>query len=194
MKTKICLISPKFLDYIGGMETHAYEFAKWFSNKPDYKLVSVITRKETNDGIYVAGSTDKYIKTKIIKELTTDFKKDLNIILKNSPKDTKIYFFNSPNWIPLIKSLKEIRGNSKVIIRSGGTDLVAGWIGSEDDLDGHMEENKKFIVSIINNYVDMLVVNSNFSKQRFLDIGIKGNKMLVVSGGVDCKRYNPLLR
>lgn len=193
MKQKICLISPKFWDYVGGMETHAYEFARWFNDHPNYKITSIITKKKVPDGIPVASRVSPF-KISIIKELTANFDDDLKVILNNSPENTDVYFFNSPNWIPIFKGLKEARPRSKIIVRSGGTDLVAGWIGNETDTTQNIFKNRKIISKAINDFVDVLIVNSNFSKERSLKIGIKENKIEVVLGGVDCDGFKPILR
>ncbi len=191
---KICLISPKFLDYVGGMETHAYEFANWVDRDPDLELVSIITKKEVSDGILVQRSKSNYLDKYVKRVLTANFDKDLDCILSNSPEETDVYFFNSPNWIPIVEGLKKLRGNAKIIVRSGGTDLVAGWIGNENDVSQNIITNRKIVSNIINSYVDLLIVNSEFSRKRCAKIGIDESKMLVVLGGVDCSLFNPVFK
>jgi glycosyltransferase involved in cell wall biosynthesis len=194
MKKRICLIAPKFINYIGGVETHAYEFDKWFSNNKNYGIATIITLKKVKDGIKVKRKKISSTNTRVVDELTNNFDEDLKIILSNSPKDTAIYFFNSTNSIPIINKLVKKRKNAKIILRSGGTDIVAGWIGDENNKSKDILENRKFITEVINNSVDCLIVNSKFSEKRCLDIGINKNKIKVITGGVDCNRYRPVLK
>lgn len=51
MKKKICFISPKFSNHIGGMETHAYEFARAFTNHSKYPIDSILIKQIITDGI-----------------------------------------------------------------------------------------------------------------------------------------------
>ncbi|MEK6927921.1 MAG: glycosyltransferase family 4 protein [Nanoarchaeota archaeon] len=193
MKKRICFIAPKFLNYIGGMETHGYAFAKWFDRKEGFEISSILTNKVVTDGIYL-NAEKKVFNQKIKRILTNKYTKDINLILDNSPIETEIYFFNSTHLVPLLKELREKRPLAKIILRSGGTDLVAGWIGDENDPDQDMIKNRKIAAKMINKYSDFLIVNSQFSKKRFIDIGINEDKMIVLTGGVDCNSYNPSIR
>ena len=192
MKKKICIISSKIINYIGGVETHGYELAKWLNKSKIYKLSRIITCKIENDGVLVKRSRIKIFDKKIAKVLTGDKEKDLEEILINSPIDTEIYFFNGATWINCIKELKEKRKNARIIVRSGGTDLVAGWIGDENNQVSNLYKNRRIVVNIVNRFVNYLIVNSEFSKKRCLAIGIHKDKIRVVTGGVDCKRYIPI--
>src|SRR3989338_8230396 len=194
MKRKVCIISSKIINYIGGVETHGYELAKWLNQSRIYKLSKIITCKKVKDGILVRKLQIKTFDKKIARVLTGNKNIDLKEILKNSPEDTEIYFFNGTNWINCIRELKKNRKNAKIIVRSGGTDLLAGWIGDENNQDSNLYEDRKVVVNIVNRFVDCLIVNSNFSKKRCLSIGISKYKIKIVTGGVDCNRYIPLKR
>jgi glycosyltransferase involved in cell wall biosynthesis len=189
---KICFIEPKFLKSIGGVETHSYEFVKHFMENKNYKIDSIISKKIIKDGINLKIRNKKFEKiTKRI--LIGDIKKDAKIILKNSI-DSKIYFFNNPNWILTAKYIREEKPNSKIFVRSGGNDIIAGWILDENDNSNKLEDNRKKIVEIINNYVDKLIVNSKYSKKRMISVGIKKRKIKIISGGVDCKTFSRKLK
>ena len=190
---KICFIAPKFLRAIGGVESHGYEFTKEFQKDNNFNIVSIISKKKVQDGVSLLKRSGDDSMEKITKRiLTSNMKTDLNLILKNSPRDTDIYFFNNPNWLPIAQSIKKERPNSKIIVRSGGNDLVAGWIGNENDLSTKIISNRRKLVKIINSYVDKLIINSDYSMQRMLDIGISKKKMIKIQGGVDCKRFRPI--
>jgi glycosyltransferase involved in cell wall biosynthesis len=187
---KICFIDPKFLRSIGGVETHGYEFIKSFFNQDNYKIDSIISCKDVTDGISLNVTNEKFedrTKRILIKNLT----KDSQAILDNSAADTKIYFFNNPNWILSAELIKKLRPDSKIFVRSGGNDIMAGWILDENCSENNLEDNRKKLVFAINHFVDKLIVNSNYSKTRMLSIGVKEEKIVIISGGVDCKLFCP---
>jgi len=189
---KICFIEPKFLRSIGGVETHGYEFVKHFMGGKNYKINSIISKKNIKDGINLK------IRNKIFEKITKriligDIKKDAETILKNSI-NSEIYFFNSPNWILTAKYIKKERPKSRIFVRSGGNDIMAGWILDENDKTKKLEDNRKKIVEIINNFVDKLIVNSKYSEKRMISVGIKKRKIKVISGGVDCKTFSNKLK
>ncbi len=189
---KICFIAPKFLRCIGGVESHGYEFAKEFQRDKKFKIVSIISKNKVKDGVSIEKrNSEKALERITRRVLTSDMKNDAELILNNSPKDTKIYFLNNPNWLPVIPIIKQSRSKCKVFVRSGGNDLMAGWIGEEDDFESTIKANRKILVEIINNNVDKLIVNSNYSMKRMLSLGISKNKLIKIKGGVDCKRFHP---
>lgn len=189
MKKQICFIAPKFMNYIGGVESHGREFAKYFSNDEDYAITSIFSKKNIKDGILVNNYNLPNIKCQNI--LTVNFKKDAKQIINNIHKNTQIFFFNNPNWLPISKYIKEAFPNAKIIARSGGNDILAGWIGEENSTVYNLEENRQYLVKLINKYVDHLVVNSNYSFNRMLSIRIDNNKLVVLKGGVDCLKFRP---
>jgi glycosyltransferase involved in cell wall biosynthesis len=190
-KDKICFIDPKFLKSIGGVETHGYEFVKHFLKDKEFQLNKIFAKKEVNDGINLEIS-NRLMEPRTIRNLSGDFKKDAKSILKNT-KDTKIYFFNNPNWLPMAEYIKKSKPKSKVFVRSGGNDMMAGWIGCENSKESLLK-NREFLVSLINNYVDFLIANSNFSRERMISVGIKPKKIKVIRGGVDCNLFKPSKR
>ena len=152
---KICFIAPQFLRCIGGVESHGYEFAKEFLKNKNFKIVSIISKNKVKDGVSIEkGNSEKKLERITKRILSSKMEKDAKLILDNSPKDTDIYFLNNPNWLPTIPSIKENRPNSKVFVRSGGNDLMAGWIGEEDNPKSIIKPNRKILVGIINKNVD----------------------------------------
>ena len=187
-REKICFIDPKFLKSIGGVETHGYEFVRHFLKDEKFQIDKIFAKKEVNDGINLE-IINRLMEAKTIRNLSGDFKKDADEILKNNSKDTKIYFFNNPNWLPVSEYIKKSKPESRIFVRSGGNDIIAGWIGNENSKKEPLLKNRKFLVYLINNYVDLLIVNSNFSRKRMISIGIKQDKINVVIGGVDCNLF-----
>ncbi len=189
----ICFISPKFSDYIGGMETHAIEFVNFFLSDKDYPIKSIFTRETVDDGVSSPHREKPYKIRKILYPvLTGDFEKDAIIIEKNSNPKEDIYYLNSPNWLPAATILKKKYSEMKIIVRSGGNDIVAGWVGSEKYGKINLEETRTTIVNLINEFVDVLIVNSSYSLKRTLELGVSKKKIIKILGGVDCKKFMPV--
>ncbi|MGV8162445.1 MAG: glycosyltransferase family 4 protein [Candidatus Nanoarchaeia archaeon] len=206
MKRNICFISPKFSQHIGGMETHAYEFAKAFISDYDFPMSSIFIKKVITDGIAVPCLEDQdginheingtdlsssKIEKLVKPVLTGDFIKDASILTENCDLDKTIFYLNSPTWLPSVKLIKDAHPNTKIIVRSGGNDIIAGWIGDEDNMLSSLLESRRKIVDMINNYADVLIVNSDFSYARTLEVGIFPDKMIKLIGGVDCSSFYP---
>lgn len=196
----ICLVSPKFCGYIGGMETHGYEFAKFFADNPNNPIRNIFTKEKVEDGVPVGitlhdGTTHnnaapEWAKSYLKPVLSGDFEKDAQIIINNSNFPETILYLNSPTWAPVCKIIKDTYPTTKIIIRSGGNDIVAGWLGNEKDITKNLEESKKYLVDLVNNSVDYFIVNSEYSYNRTIDAGVDKNKIVKILGGVDCQLFS----
>ncbi len=202
MKKKICFISPKFSNHIGGMETHAYEFARAFTNNSEYPIDSILIKQIITDGIpappreeqdhVLVDNSGREIENSNLKiVLTGDFSKDVKYILAHSSPEDTIYYLNSPTWLPALAEIKKEIPDLRIIVRSGGNDIVAGWIGEESDKSKHLEDSRRQLVELINGHVNYFIVNSEFSRKRTLDLGVDEKKVVKVIGGVDCSLFRP---
>ena len=200
MGKRLCLISPKFSSHVGGMETHAYEFARAFATDAEYPLAAVLTRAVVPDGIpapaqgsgtsRIEGST-RSLESLVSRELTGDFAQDAETILRRCDVDDTIFYLNNSTWLPTVALLKERHPRARVVLRSGGNDLVAGWIGDETDMSQPLEASRARVVAMIDRAVDTVIVNSAFSYRRALALGVPAEKMVTIVGGVDCRSFGP---
>lgn len=191
---KVYLLSPKFSDYIGGMETHAIEFAKFFFKRNDFKLDKIFSQEIVNDGISaekdvsIVSPNEMNVDGFSVKSiLTGNFETDSEILLSEIEPDS-ILFLNSPTWLPVIKKIKP-KLNLQVVVRSGGNDIPAGWVGNENSNETSISETRSELISLINVYADILICNSCFSKNNALKFGVNESKIQVISGGVDTSRF-----
>ncbi len=109
----------------------------------------------------------------------------LNIISKESPD---FIFFNSLFWIKVIEQIKIFNWNIKLILRSWWNDISQSNIENANTL----EKRREFVVNTINNNIDLLITNSEFTKKMFLNYWIKEDKMKVIIGWVDLKTFFPV--
>ncbi len=190
----ICLVSPTFDEYIGGMETHGYEFAKCFLNDSINPIRSILTKKKIKYGTPLDNNyTSKSALTSdLVKSiLSGDFKEDAQTIMDNSNFPETILYMNSPTWTPVCSIIKEKYPDTKIIIRTGGNDIIAGWIGEGINDNCTLEESRSKLVTMLNRYTDYLIVNSEYSLNRMLSVGIEKSILKKVIGGVDCKSFLP---
>lgn len=187
---KIVMLSPKFTKYIGGMESHAFEFSDFFSQHPDFTLTKVITKECVDDGVEVKGSSNYQNGLfSISNVLTGDMLVDGEKILEELGSDCDILFMNSPNWTPCLDAVKKKFPALQIVVRSGGNDISAGWIGSENKNQLSLEDSRKVLVDSINNYVDVLISNSDYSTNLAISLGVNSSKIQKITGGVNCDRF-----
>lgn len=190
MVKNIILISPKFSECIGGMETHGVEFVNYFYNNKNFNLKSVLVNSNIQDGVKIKKHHENKKYNKIVKRvLTEDYNIDTKIISNEIVNENDILFLNSPTWLPIIPQIKTEFPKLKIIVRSGGNDIIAGWIGNENDMNKSLVESREEIVLLINKYVDILILNSNYTKIRCSEVGISNDKIIVLKGGVDTSRF-----
>lgn len=167
------------------METHANAYIEHM--KKDIKTFS----------FELSGLDDSYIKNIISKynlwdidfslpfNSISDFNILNNIISEYSPE---FVFFNSLYWVKVIEDLKSFNSKVKFILRSWGNDISQSNIQNYPNLD----DRRNFVVSAINNAIDLLIVNSEYTKNKFLEYGIRDEKMKIVIGWVDTSYFSPI--
>lgn len=201
-KKEICFVSPMSFNRIGGMETHAYEFIKAFTDDKEFPIKSILVKKFDRDGIPVpdyedrdepgeVNSVSKKIKKLTQRALTGNFAEDARKIMDTQDMENTVFFLNSPTHLPLFEIIKKKYPEAKLILRSGGNDIVAGWIADETDDRTSLEESRYRIVKLINQYVDYCIVNSEYSAGRTKSAGVDENRIVKVIGGVDCRAFQP---
>lgn len=149
---------------IGGMEMHQFEIMK--------KIKYIFTRD---------GGFSLYRKHHL--EINTESFVEIVRVLHELIEQEHIQFFifNNLSWINYIKELKDTFPFVKIIIRSGGNDIFRAPI---DDDNISLPDRQRIVRDIINSYVDVLIINSDFSYLRNLKLGIYPEKMKKVRGGV----------
>ena len=162
---KIYLFSDSFGKNIGGMEVHQQAFMK------RYPYAELIVRDE---GVSVYKREKLYRRFKDIASFTE--------YIRTDNESRRIFFFNNLSCLTDIRSLRQKFSNDAFIIRSGGNDIYKAL----DKLIGvTLEEKLRIVAETINNFADKLIVNSDYSYFRNIDVGILPDKMIKLRGGVD---------
>lgn len=169
MNKPIFLFTNYSNNEIGGMEVHQQAFIKYFKyiNSNFY----IVILKE-NIKIY---KNDQYLKD------YSSLKNFIDFINENF--EEAIFFFNNLSWIKEIPILRQsVKINAKYIIRSGGNDIIRAPYDNDEI---PLNERQNIIVEIINKNIDFLIVNSDYSYNRNIKLGINPKLMKKIRGGVD---------
>ena len=163
---KIILLADKLPPEIGGMETHAKYFVKHYSKDNELTVIS------NRNGKDVIVNTD-YQTTKEIVLL--DF-------LKSFENEKCIVFYNSGYWIEKFAAIKLLLKNAVFLYRTGGNEIIKAPLSL--GIDSHLER-QDYWVKTINQCIDFLIANSQFTKQRLIALGIQNQIIRIISGGID---------
>lgn len=158
---------------IGGMEAHQRAFIKHFGNC-SHIILYIATQSHEGIDLYT-------IQNGIIKGIGHyhDAIKGLMPLFQAS---THPVIFSNDFWTLEILSKLQIKSNKGFfVIRSGGNDIEKmPW--------GHntlpYERRKALCIKALMS-LDAIVVNSEFSKERFRKYGIPDDKLKIIRGGVD---------
>lgn len=163
---KIILLADKLPPDIGGMETHARYYVKHFSKDNELTIIS------NRNGKDVIVDTDY----QTIKEIVLlDF-------LKSFENEKCIVFYNSGYWIEKFSVIKLLLTNAVFFYRTGGNEINKAPLSLE--IHSH-SERQDYWVKTINQSIDFLIANSQFTKQRLIDLGIENQIIQLISGGID---------
>ena len=177
---------------IGGMEMHALAFARHFAHcsNPGLKSLSISSKQDTFEEVL---NCDKQRGGQLVVEtLSNDPEIDAAALLRNVGSKNAIIFANTPIWLPMVYLAKVQMPGLRVIVRSGGNDLLAGWgVRSRWPYLGTASNR---LVKMVNTCVDRLIVNSDYSRGRLEERGVEAHRMVKVIGGVDCQEFQPVRR
>ncbi|WP_212905952.1 glycosyltransferase family 4 protein [Capnocytophaga stomatis] len=163
---KILLFADKLPPNIGGMETHAKYFIKHFSKENELIIIS------NRNGCDVI----------VNNEFQTVEKIDLLNFLKSFENTDCIVFYNSGYWIECFSKIKSVLKKACFLYRTGGNEINKAPLSL--DIASHTER-QNYWVSTINRNIDFLIANSQFTKLRLIELGIKSSIIRIISGGVD---------
>lgn len=163
---KIILFADRLPPLIGGMETHAHYFAQYFKNKYELHIISRL------DGKDILLNTDyQYVKHITLEDFLPKFKNDKTVL-----------FFNSGRWIEKLHRIRELLPSAIMTYRTGGNEIIQSPLTIDIPV---YAERKAYWREAINNTIDYLITNSDFTDRRLLEFGIKQSILRHVAGGID---------
>ena len=162
---KIYLFSDFSGHNIGGMEIHQEALLKYY---PD----TILFVKDDGITAYCNGIKNGYFRDM----------DGLSDYISSDNEKKRIFFFNNMSWLTDIKSLRENFHDDVFIMRSGGNDIYKALNKTNIKT---LKKKLSVTADIINNYIDRLIINSDYSYFRNIDIGIIPRKMIKIRGGAD---------
>ena len=189
----ICFISPIFGRYFGGMETHSYAFAKYFQSHPEHPIRAILTKRSA-DATPLTSRSAVAAQKLTHPILTGRFREDARAIIRLCNFPDTILYLNSPTWLPVCAYIKREYPRARVVVRSGGNDIMAGWIGDMKRRTKPLLPARDHLVTMANTYADYFIVNSAYSFERTAALGIAPAKLVKIMGGVDCSAFAPAKR
>lgn len=175
----ILFFADRLPPLIGGMEMHARYFIEYFSKNFSFPLLGTVTQTLTGEDFLIS---NEYKGTIHIKHLPKLFKPN-------------IIFFNSGKWIEKLTIIRNLFPYAVFIYRTGGNEILKAPL-VELSIKDH-KQRQAYWVSTLNNTIDIIITNSNFTETRLYEIGIKCRFSCFV-GGVNIsalkKRQLPSLK
>lgn len=166
---KLILFADKLPPEIGGMETHAKYFIQYFDSKCE---LTIITKRDNLDCL-VDGSLLTYTKV------------DLLQFLESFGSEHCVVFYNSGRWIESFAAIKQILPHALFFYRTGGNEIVKAPLSFPIPLHA---DRQKFWVGTLNKNIDVLIANSQFTRDRLLNLGVRSELIKIISGGVDAEK------
>lgn len=168
---KLILFADRLPPLIGGMETHAHYFVQHFKTK--YEL-AIVSRKEGKDCLV----NEKYEFIEFI---------DLTVFLESINDEKVVVFYNSGRWIEQMLIIRSLLPKALIYYRTGGNEIIKAPLSFDMP---NYEERKSYWKNQINNGVDYLITNSDFTDKRLLDFGINSALLAHIAGGIDSKEID----
>lgn len=171
---------------IGGVETHQNAFVDFFfSGNHNFRYIVAKNGK----GAIIFDCNKSLNKLSIIST-TTDQDKVAEWLNKAIDSKNIVFFLNDPWWIEFVPTIRKMFPMSLIMMRSGGNDVEKAPfnIGCYS----YQERREKYRGYI--NTMDYIVANSDFSVNRLLTLGIKGEKIVKIRGGVNTNTINTIIQ
>lgn len=173
MKKRIIFFADKLPPLIGGMEIHAKYFMQHFKSHPNYDLRAIITKNSQGQDCLL--SHGNLIPT-TLKTLKNKY-------------PANILFFNSGRWIEDLVKLRTFYPDGLFCYRTGGNEILKAPL-ERLEIPRHLTR-QKFWVRSLNNTIDYLITNSDFTQNRLSALGITCQFIKCV-GGVDIDHFKDL--
>ena len=165
----ILFFADRLPPLIGGMETHADNFIKYFSVNSKYKLIDIVTLNSKGENCIIQ----------------SQYLKPIDIYKHFDKEGTypDIIFFNSGRWIESFDEIRANFPNSLLMYRTGGNEIIKANLAPDKVL--NHKQRQEYWAGQINRNLNFVVTNSEFTENRLTTFGISPNLFIRCVGGVD---------
>lgn len=190
------------------MEAHAHELVRGLL-EAGYDVDTYVGRPDERGTAAVRVASDRAFAT----ELSGWELVDAATLAARSNLARTVFFVGHPGWLPTVAFLGLSNRDVRILVRSGGNDLLAGWSfptrpgltkrllnrgaalalpGRRTLARGDRRSRRRWMVGLVERFAERVIVNSDFSRRRLEAIGVAPDRMVVVRGGVRCERFTAL--
>ena len=144
---------------------HAGFFIHYFKDHLTFPLLNTISKDKAGKDILLTEENSQSIKLESL----------------SNHLNPSFIFFNSGRWIEEMETLRSYFPQAQFIYRTGGNEILKAPLDK-----GPRDHSKRqaYWVNVLNNTVDLLITNSEFTTARLQNMGISCPMTLCV-GGVD---------
>ena len=154
MTSSILLFADRLPPLVGGMEMHASYFMRHFRDHRQFPLMAVISKDHRGSDCLVTVSDREPVD---LEQLAARYK-------------PTILFFNSGRWIEDLRTLRSLFPNAEFTYRTGGNEILKAPL--ERVPIGSHADRRRFWVDTLNDTIDTLVTNSQFTEGRLRNAGV----------------------
>jgi len=165
----ILFLADRLPPLIGGMETHAEYFIKYFSSHNKYQIIDIITLDKDAQNCRVVGS--KLEPVNIYK-----YYEDVGIRVD-------IIFFNSGRWIESFDDIRASFSDSVLMYRTGGNEIIKANLDPDKKI--NHQQRQQYWTGQINRNLNYIITNSAYTDNRLTEYGVSQDLFLRCVGGVD---------
>lgn len=163
-RKNILFFADRLPPCIGGMEMHAQYFIEHFTNHLLFPLVGIVTKNEENKDFLVINESKIPIKILDLPKLV----------------NPSIIFFNSGRWIEELEAIRELFPQATFVYRTGGNEILKASLIHKQIL--NHSERQAFWARTLNQTINLLITNSEYTESRLTSLGITCPFMRCVGG------------
>jgi glycosyltransferase involved in cell wall biosynthesis len=160
----ILFFADRLPPLVGGMEMHAHYFIEYFSDHLSFPLLGTISKTSTGENILISKQSENIIDIETLPQLF----------------NPNIIFFNSGRWIEKLEFLRKLFPTAVFIYRTGGNEILKAPLVDQDISNHKLRQD--YWASTLNNTIELIITNSNFTETRLRKIGIKPSFARCVGG------------
>jgi glycosyltransferase involved in cell wall biosynthesis len=164
LTSPILLFADRLPPLVGGMEMHAGYFMRHFRDHRQFPLMAVTSKDHGGSDCLVG----------VAGREPVDFEQFA------AQYESPILFFNSGRWIEDLRTLRSLFPEAEFTYRTGGNEILKAPL-ERASIESHADR-RRFWVDALNDTIDTLVTNSEFTEARLRDAGVKCPFLRCVGG------------
>ena len=176
------MIATLFPPQVGGMETHALEIARFLLNRGH--VLQVIAPESENED--ADKDSPLPVKRLLKRKPAQVFRLLKEVLLQFAPD---VVYLSDPCCLPYLHLLKK-RHAFRLVLRTAGNDIEGAWVWGLLHWTPLFMRRPLILASL--NSADRVTANSRYTARLLCQHGVSRQKICVIPGGVDIRRFRPI--